>query len=109
MVQQEFNMKNTPLIDQAKNILTRNDDEHRQYGDIYESTERTAKVASVLFGKEVPIELVTIIYIAGKLCREGFSHKEDNLVDAIAYLEILNELKRTEGLEEEEKEDDLPF
>ncbi len=105
MVQQEFNMKNTPLIDKAKDILTK-DDEHRKYGDIYESTERTAKVASVLFGKEVPTELVTIIYIAGKLCREGYNHKEDNLVDAIAYLEILNELKRTEGLEEE---DDLPF
>ena len=93
MDQQEFNMKNTPLIDKAKVILTK-DDEHRKYGDIYESTERTAKVASVLFGQEVPTELVTIIYIAGKLSREGYNAKEDNLVDAIAYLEILNQIKK---------------
>lgn len=83
----------TPLIDLAQEILT-NDDEHRKYGDMIESTKRTADVASVLFGKYIPTELVTIIYIAGKLCREGYSHKEDNLVDAIAYLEILNKIKK---------------
>ncbi len=88
-------MKDTPLINKAQEILTK-DDEHRKYGDIHESTVRTAQVASVLFGKEVPAELVTIIYIAGKLCREGYNHKEDNLVDAIAYLEILNELKEAQ-------------
>jgi len=84
----------TPLLDKAKEILT-SDDEHRKYGGIVESTQRTADVASVLFGKEVPIELVTIIYIAGKLCREGYNAKEDNLVDAMAYLEMLNEIKKS--------------
>lgn len=87
-------MNKTPLIDQAKEILTK-DDAHRKYGDLIESTERTAQVASVLFGKEVPIELVTIIYIAGKLCREGYAAKDDNIVDAIAYLEMLNQIKKS--------------
>jgi hypothetical protein len=87
-------MNQTPLIDKAKEILTK-DDEHRKYGDLVESTQKTADVASVLFGKPVPIELVTIIYIAGKICREGYSHKEDNIVDAIAYLEMLNEIKKS--------------
>ena len=85
-------MNETPLIDKAKDILMK-DDEHRKYGDLIESTERTAQVASVLFGQEVPAELVTIIYIAGKLCREGYNHKEDNLIDAIAYIEMLNKIK----------------
>jgi hypothetical protein len=85
-------MNETPLIDKAKDILMK-DDEHRKYGDLIESTERTAQVASVLFGSEVPPELVTIVYIAGKICREGYSHKEDNIVDAIAYLEMLNKIK----------------
>jgi len=85
-------MNETPLIDKAKDILMK-DDEHRKYGDLIESTQRTAQVASVLFGKLVEPELVTIIYIAGKLCREGYNHKEDNLVDAIAYIEMLNKIK----------------
>lgn len=92
-------MNSTPIIDAAKEILTK-DDEHRKYGDLLESTEKTAKVASVLYGKEVPTELVTMIYIAGKICRQGYSPKDDNLIDLVGYTEILNHIMKNKDEEQ---------
>jgi len=91
-------MKNrTDILDEAKEILT-GDDEHRKYGSIYESTRRTAMAASVLSGVEISPEMVTAVYIAGKLCREGYNHKTDNLVDIAAYTQMLDEIKEKQDI-----------
>lgn len=67
--------------------------EHRKYGSIEDSTNDTAKIASLMLKQEITAEIVVAVYIAGKLNRESYSHKADNLIDAVGYLEMWNQIK----------------
>ena len=79
------------ILKQADSIINdRSEEKERQYGPFSEGMERAAKIATGMTGKEFVAEDVFKILIALKLSRESFSHKEDNLLDLVAYVGALN-------------------
>lgn len=79
------------ILKEADEILSKIDDT-RQYGGVVESLTKTAIVTSELLNKEITAKDIATVFIASKLCRESYSHKDDNLIDAVAYLEMLNQV-----------------
>jgi len=79
------------ILQKANEIVNeRAEEKERTYGPIADCSERTAKIMSVLSKKEITILDVYYFHIASKLAREAFAHKEDNLLDAAAYIGALN-------------------
>ena len=79
------------ILQEADRIINqRSEEDERKYGPIDLANERAAKLASVLCNKEISVEDVYWFKIALKLARESKNHKEDNLLDAVAYLGALN-------------------
>lgn len=75
------------ILQEAQEIVyERKQEKERQYGPFEESMKRTAKVASILCGKEITAKDVYKILISLKMAREGYAHKKDNLLDAVAYI-----------------------
>ena len=80
------------ILKKANEIVNeRSEEKERQYGDFFESMEKAAKIASSLTGKEILVEDVYKVMIAVKLSRESFAHKEDNLLDIVAYTGSMND------------------
>jgi hypothetical protein len=52
--------------------------------------ERASCILSAMTGKKVDTIFMYKAMVALKLSRESFNHKEDNLLDAVAYLGALN-------------------
>jgi DNA-binding protein H-NS len=79
------------ILEKANEIVNlRKEEKERQYGPFEEGMERAAKILSGMTGKEVNAEFMYKALVALKLSRESYNHKEDNLLDAIAYLSSLN-------------------
>lgn len=74
-----------------KIVYLRDEEKDRQYGDFVESMKKMSNIASAMCNKEITTEDCYKIMIALKLSRESHSHKEDNLLDAIAYMASMNE------------------
>lgn len=71
----------------------RAEEKERQYGPFSESIERTAQFYNLMKPKSDPDispEGVLRVLIALKLSREAYGHKEDNLLDGVAYIGALN-------------------
>lgn len=71
----------------------RAEEKERQYGPFNESIERTAQFYNLMKPKndpEISPEGVLRVLIALKLSREAYGHKEDNLLDGVAYIGALN-------------------
>lgn len=80
------------ILDKASNIVYRRSEEKtRQYGSPSASFERAAKIASVICDKEITPQDVLKVQMSLKLARETHAHKEDNLLDLVAYTSILND------------------
>ena len=86
--------------DQKMNILREADrivnerslEKERQYWDFRTSMQKASIIASCSTGKEITESDMYLIMVALKLSRESHSHKEDNLLDACAYLWALNNI-----------------
>ena len=79
------------ILDQANKIINeRSEEKVRQYGPFIECNRKAATIASVMCNKEITTQDIYNFQIALKLARESFSHKEDNLLDAVAYIGALN-------------------
>lgn len=79
------------ILEKANEIVNlRSEEKERQYGPFSECNNRAAIIASVLCGKEISIKDIYYFQIALKLARESFAHKEDNLLDLVAYTAALN-------------------
>lgn len=79
------------ILERANQIInSRSEEKVREYGPFIECNRRTAVIASVLCGREITTEDIYKFQIALKLARESFAHKEDNLLDAAAYIGALN-------------------
>lgn len=84
----------------SKNILYtadqivnhRAEEKERQYGPFGESIERTAQLYNIMSptNEQITPEMVYKVLIALKLSREAYSHKEDNLLDCVAYIGAFN-------------------
>jgi hypothetical protein len=79
------------ILEQANQIINhRSEEKERQYGPMSETNRRAAVIASVLSNKEISVKDLYYMQIALKLARESWSHKEDNLLDCVAYIGGLN-------------------
>ena len=79
------------ILEKANEIVnTRSEEKERQYGPFEEGMYRAAKILSGMTGMDISIDLMYKALVALKLSRESYNHKEDNLLDAVAYLGSLN-------------------
>jgi thiamine biosynthesis protein ThiC len=79
--------KRVNILKKADEIVNRRSQEkYRQYGDFSQSMQRAAKIASEMRGKEIDVHDMFCCMIALKFSRQSFSFKEDNLLDAAAYI-----------------------
>jgi len=79
------------ILEKANEIVNvRSEEKERMYGPFEEGMERAALILSGMVGYKVNAELMYSAMVALKLSRQSYAHKEDNLLDAVAYLGSLN-------------------
>jgi hypothetical protein len=79
------------ILEIANEIInTRSEEKERMYGPFEEGMERAAKIAEGMTGKPTTAEDIYAALVALKLSRHSYNYKEDNLLDAVAYLGSLN-------------------
>jgi len=80
-------LKNDSILERANEIVNkRSEEKEREYGPFSEGMKRAAKIASGMSGKDVNAHDMYIALVALKLSRQSYNFKEDNLLDAVAYL-----------------------
>ena len=91
------------ILEQANEIVNkRSEEKERQYGPFSEGMRRAAQVASGMTGKDFTAEDMYAALVALKLSRHSYNYKQDNLLDACAYLGALDNFfqeKCSENLE----------
>jgi hypothetical protein len=79
------------ILEKANEIVNlRSEEKERMYGPFSEGMKRAALILSGMLGYEVSDDVMYKAMIALKLSRESYHHKEDNLLDAVAYIAALN-------------------
>ena len=79
------------ILKKANEIVNeRKEEKERQYGPMSWTNDQAAKIATIISGKKITCKDMYYMQIALKLARESFSHKEDNLLDLVAYIGGLN-------------------
>lgn len=86
------------LIKADEIVNKRSEEKERQYGPFHECNERIAALASIMIQKNISAEDIYYIQMAIKLGRQSFNHKEDNLLDLVAYVAALNNHKENERI-----------
>lgn len=82
------------LLQKAHQIVhERSEEKERQYGPFEESMEKAACIATDILNKEITASDLCMCLVALKMARESYSHKEDNILDSLAYLEMYNQIK----------------
>jgi hypothetical protein len=85
------------ILVRANEIVNlRSEEKERQYGPFHECNERIAALASIMIQKKITAEDIYYIQMAIKLGRQSFNHKQDNLLDLVAYAAALNNFKEDE-------------
>jgi len=74
------------LLEANKIINERSEEKERQYGPFSEGMERAASIASGMTGRTWTADDMYIALIALKFSRQSYNFKEDNLLDAVAYI-----------------------
>ena len=81
------------ILKKADQIVNeRTEEKDRNYGDFHECMHKTAEIASLMSNKTITTVDAYNVLIALKLARQANCHKEDNLLDAVAYMGSLNDL-----------------
>lgn len=78
------------LAEANKIVYERSLEREREYGPFIESMERAAKIATLMTGKIITTSDFYKCMMALKMSREAHAHKEDNLLDVVAYAGSLN-------------------
>lgn len=93
------------ILEKANQIVNeRSEEKERQYGPFMASMAKAAAIYNLISPKGQTIT-TTGMYramIALKLSREAYTHKEDNLLDAVAYMGSMNDYLEECELEENE-------
>ena len=85
------------ILKKANEIVNeRSEEKERMYGDFQKCMQKTADIASLMSNKEISIVDAYNVLIALKLARQSNAHKEDNLLDALAYIGSLNNVLENE-------------
>ena len=91
------------ILEKANEIVNeRSEEKERQYGPMSTTNERAAKIASIIGDKTFTVVDIYLMQISLKLARQSFCHKEDNLLDTVAYIGGLNNY--LEGILNEEND-----
>jgi len=91
------------ILDEANKIINeRSEEKERQYGPMGEGLERAAMIASGMTGKDFKADDIFAALVALKFSRHSYNYKEDNFLDAAAYLGAWNNYIQ-EGLKNENK------
>lgn len=75
------------VLEEADKIVSI--DRQQDYGHPYDDYTKVAKIASVIFDKEVTPEQCAMFMIGVKISRQLNKHKRDNLVDMAGYVKVL--------------------
>ena len=81
------------ILERANAIVnSRSEEKERQYGPFEASMTRAAALYNLMSPSNEQLSTAGMYraLIALKLSRETFAHKEDNLLDAVAYIGALN-------------------
>lgn len=82
--------KNKSLCQIAHEIVNeRGEEKDRLYGPFSEGMDRAAAIFTASTGIKIEGRHMYLAMIALKLSRESYNHKTDNILDAIAYLQGL--------------------
>lgn len=90
------------ILEKANQIVNlRSEERERQYGPFFETMEVATNIYNAMHrdGKTIEVEDMYKAMVAMKLAREGYSHKEDNLLDACAYMGSWNDYAEYKKLE----------
>ena len=83
--------KKESILKRADGIINNGSEEkERMYGPFSEGMERAAQIASGMTGKDFQAEDMYAALVALKLSRHSYNYREDNLLDAVAYLGALD-------------------
>ena len=75
------------ILQKANEIINqRSEEKEREYGPIDEGLEKAAKMASIILNKEICVDDMYVCLISLKFSRQSYTQKEDNLLDAVAYI-----------------------
>lgn len=75
------------ILKEADKIVNeRSEEKARQYGSFSKGMERAATIAAGMTGKQFTAHDMFCAMIALKFSRQSFHFKEDNLLDAAAYM-----------------------
>jgi RNase H-fold protein (predicted Holliday junction resolvase) len=90
--------KKQSILQQAHDIVfERNEEKSRQYGEFIEGMEQTARIASEMSRKEITTHDAYNVLIALKLSRASWNYKQDNYLDALAYMASLDQYLSTKN------------
>ena len=79
------------ILEKANEIINlRSEEKQRMYGPFNEGMERAAEILSGMTGQKINAIFMYKAMIALKLSRESYNHKQDNLLDAVAYMAALD-------------------
>ena len=79
------------ILEKANQIVNeRSEEKARQYGPFSEGMRRAAMIANGMTGKDFSAEDMYAALVALKLSRHSYNYKEDNLLDACAYIGALD-------------------
>jgi len=79
------------ILEEANQIVNyRSEEADRNYGPFSEGMERAAMIFQGMTGIEVTGEHMFKALVALKFSRESYNHKKDNLLDAVAYIQGLD-------------------
>ena len=80
------------ILSQAHKIVyERSEEKERQYGSFIESMEKATDIFNLISKNKIEVEDMYLAMVALKLSRQAHSHKEDNLLDAVAYMASMND------------------
>ena len=92
------------ILKEADEIINnRSEEKERQYGPFEEGMRRAAMVCSGMTGKEFTGADMYAALVALKLSRHSYNYKQDNLLDAVAYIGGLDNYIKKYGYGDTEK------
>lgn len=81
------------ILKEADKIINdRSEEKERMYGPFQQGMAEAAKLASLMTRKDISAKDMYLCMIALKLSRQAYNHKEDNLLDAVAYMASMNDM-----------------
>ena len=100
--------KKQSILQQVDSIINdRSEEKERMYGPFSEGMRRAAMIATGMTGKEFTGSDIYAAMVALKLSRHSYSYKQDNLLDACAYLGALDNYVDEFGYKDTEKQVEL--